>query len=236
MGNINALSSLYGNEWQIQDSTQTAVVPPGWRKIALTLGNNSSVHDYHFYLRHSDGTWSHKAGVTSVTNESKDSHVVITDSNIATTITEGGYSQGVKYFLIKKPPIMDYLHHSWENNMNNPSQAEFWDCAGDTVTTSKTISGTVSHARMDYAGDVDYYAYTPSSDGTYTITMNKYTYSSGSVDYDMDIYDTYGNTIATNHSGNNPVISIYMEANHRYFIKVYDYYNLITDYKLLITH
>lgn len=86
-GDFAALRNADGNDWTITRTTQTASVPAGYRKIALTIGIE---RDYHFYMRHSDGTWSHKPGKTNVTNLSLDTHAVITDSNIATAARKGG--------------------------------------------------------------------------------------------------------------------------------------------------
>lgn len=109
-GDFAALRNADGNDWTITRTTQTASVPAGYRKIALTIGIG---HDYHFYMRHSDGTWSHKPGSTNVTNLSLDTHAVITDSNIATAAREGRYDDGVRYYLIKKSPIANNRLCAW---------------------------------------------------------------------------------------------------------------------------
>lgn len=107
----NDLDEL-GIGYQVSSAQQA--VPSNKRKIALVMG----ISDYHFYMRNDDGTWSHKQGVTPITNKSIDSKVVLTDSNIANYINEGGYTGTVYYLLIDKcvnaanwPHI--YGHFSW---------------------------------------------------------------------------------------------------------------------------
>ena len=76
LSDFGSLQTDYGGEWIIEDSTETEVVPTGYRKGVLTIGLNDVRTDFHFYMRHEDGTWSHKQGATSISNQSIDSHVV----------------------------------------------------------------------------------------------------------------------------------------------------------------
>lgn len=48
------------------------------RLIAVVTGSN----DYHFYMQHNDGTWSHKRGSMAVTNKSIASNVPIDECKI----------------------------------------------------------------------------------------------------------------------------------------------------------
>jgi hypothetical protein len=45
-------------------STGIPTISGSKRLIALVVGTT----DYHYYMQHSNGTWSHKPGISSVTN------------------------------------------------------------------------------------------------------------------------------------------------------------------------
>lgn len=98
--------------FQIQQTTAAASVPSGWRKIAFAIDADS---DYHFYVRHSDGTWSHKMGGIEASNLDANG-VVIYDSNIETisknysSVGLGNYSDGTMYVLINKGAILDFVN------------------------------------------------------------------------------------------------------------------------------
>lgn len=223
---FNTLNTYSGSEWSIKPTTRTSTVPSGFRKIALTVG----VHlDYHFYLRHSDGKWSHKPGSGPVTNLSFDSKVVITDSNIATAVTEGGYDDGVRYYLIGKSAIADYPHNNGHALSALYTTTSFLDCAGDTISKAATITGSSKTARFDYANDVDYFEFKPTVTGTYTFTTSL---TSSTYDVDMVIYDNQGNVLTSDYSTGNPSISIALTANSLYYIRVIDAKHNVTQYTL----
>ena len=170
-------------------------------------------------MRYSDGTWSHKPGSTKVTNLSLDTHAVITDSSIATAAREGRYDDGVRYYLIKKPPIIDYVHGNGHNEDSLYTPFSFKDKAGDTLTKSATTRGAFTRGRFDFSGDVDCFAFSPAETGTYTFTTSL---TPSSYDADIVIYDTYGNKLKESVSVGNPNFTMNLEAGRRYFIKIYD--------------
>ncbi len=225
-GDFAALRNADGNDWTITRTTQTASVPAGYRKIALTIGIG---HDYHFYMRHSDGTWSHKPGGTEVTNLSLDTRVVITDSNIATAAREGRYDDGVRYYLIKKPPIIDYVHGNGHNDDSLYTPFSFKDKAGETLKTSTTISGTSFSAMFDYLGDIDCYAFTPASSGEYTFSTS---IDTSAYSVTLAVYDTYGNKLKEIVSTGTSSLTVSMQQNTRYFIEVLDSGGKIRNYTL----
>lgn len=107
--------------YNITETTATASIPSGQRKIALVISptcygydsNGEIVYyrDYHFYARNGDGTWSHKAGSTVVTNLSISTRVVLNDSNIIARAQEDIYTGGIKFFLISKDAnVYEYAH------------------------------------------------------------------------------------------------------------------------------
>lgn len=220
------LNTYSGSEWSITPTTRTSVVPSGFRKIALTVGVQ---HDYHFYLRHSDGKWSHKPGSGSVTNLSFDSNQIITDSNIATAVTEGGYDDGVRYYLIGKSAIADYPHNNGHGNSTLYTTTSFLDRAGDTISKATTITGSSKIARFDYAKDVDCFEFKPTVTGTYTFTTSL---TSSTYDVDIVIYDNEGNVLASDYSVGNPSVAVALTANSLYYIRVTDAKDNVTQYTL----
>lgn len=207
-----------GSGWTISRTTATATVPSGYRKIALTIGVN---HDYHFYVRHSDGTWSHKRGGLPATNLSTDTNVQITDSNISSVVMEAGYDDGVRYYLIGKPLIVDYPHFNGHDASVN-TYSSFSDRAGDEISKSASVSGTVQLGRFDYPGDLDWYVFTPTTTGVYDLSVLITNTAATGFDVDMAVFNTYGNALAVDDDVGKPEISISLTAGVRYFIRIKD--------------
>lgn len=221
-----ALSST-GSEWTLTRTTSTATVPAGYRKIALTIGQG---HDYHFYVRHSDGSWSHKQGAYPITNLSIDTGTAITDANIATIVQEGVYDDGVRYYLINKPLIADYPHRNGHGEALQ-THTVFSDRAGDTIEKSTTISGSVQLGRFDYPTDKDYYAFTPTTSGTYSLTVLITDAYATDFDVDMMVYNAYENLLVSDLKAGKPVISMYMTAGVRYFVCIWNYGETVYPYE-----
>lgn len=221
-----ATLSNYSSEFNITPTTLQASVPSEKRKIALV----TAVDDYHFYIRHSDGSWSHKPATEPITNTAFTSFTIpLTDANIATYIQEGGYNTSApQYFLIGKSGVVDYPHYYGHNGSTQYTANDFRDKAGDRITKSFDITNNWN-SRFDYPGDRDYFKFTPTLSGTYTISTD-----CGS-DYDIDgaIYDDNGNVIVQDYSLNNANFNVYLTANTTYYIYMTDskqhtgYYTLL---------
>lgn len=110
--------------WTITSTTATSATPSGKRKIALAISDG----DYHFYVRNSDGTWSHKRGSTEVQNLSIDTRVVLTDSNISSCATQGGYNkEPVQYFFISKDAMVyNYPHANGQKSLTTKGTTIYW--------------------------------------------------------------------------------------------------------------
>ena len=231
---FSALSNVYGSEWTISDSTLNSVVPAGKRKIALVVNND--LNSFHFYFRHSDGTWSQKKGGSPVQNTAlSDSTVLLNDLNIAQHISDEGYDDGVRYYLISKSAVIDYRHGSPQSIGGGDKKAEpqFLDRAGEILSHSYTISGSSFLARFDFPNDVDCYAFTPTVSGTYVITTNL----AGAVyNVDIEVFDTYGNLKVADYSSSNASVTTLFSAGNRYFIKIKDSNHNVVDYTLQYTH
>ena len=234
-----ALRISSGEEWIIRRSTETEAVPAGCRKIALVIKLGG---DFHFYLRHSDGIWSHKPGAGHVTNKSlANSNLILTDSNIDTEARRNVYPDGIRYYIIGKSAIIDYCHkagHYGSVNKPRPSPTPlqttpaFTDRAGTVPKTSQTISGTLTGARFDYSGDIDYYAFTPSQSGTYTI---KTSITSSTYDVDIVVSNFRNVPVASATGPENAVLTVNLVAGNTYYIKVSDSKNNKGTYTLYIS-
>ena len=224
-------ADIYGRgEWRITSTTASAAVPDGYQKIALTVGYQRG---YHFYLRHSDGDWSHKPGTTSVTNRSFDTKLIITDSNITQVATEGGYTSGVRYYLIKKPAIIDYPHENGHNLSASYTVTHFSAGAGDSLKTSLTIQGSSLDGRFDYSGDIDNFYYTTPNAGTFSFLVAP---KIAGTNMHLFIYDTYGNIVSYYDGTPVPVVTVRLPSDMRYFIQVYDNNETLAEYTLSITY
>ncbi len=213
-GTLSAVCSEFGT---LTETTRTASVPDGQRKIAVTIRQDGYNSDYHFYLRHSDGTWSHKPGSTAITDLSIDSDVQITDSNIATAITEGGYDDGVRYYLITKSVVVDFPHYYGHDASTQYTTDDFRDKAGDVIQKSFTITNNWN-CRFDYPDEKDFFKFTPTSSGTYNI----YTDRGAGYNIDGAVYDSNGNMLVYDTSTNNMDFDIYLTAGSTYYIGLTD--------------
>ncbi|MBR4587669.1 MAG: hypothetical protein IKO30_05045 [Lachnospiraceae bacterium] len=229
MADFNTLNESTYNEWTIIPTSYSADVPEGFRKIALVIDMGI---DSHFYVRHTDGTWSHKRGQTEITNKSITSNVVITDSNINTVALEGGYSDGIRYYLICKSFIPDYRHGNGhgDNTVYTPQISS--DLAGNVIfKAAKITSGLTKFGKFNYEDDIDFFEYIPITTKNYNITS-----SLVSSDYDVDItiYNHEGTIIASDSSIGNAYISITLTAGERYYIKIRDANHSVVTYMLYL--
>ncbi len=201
------------------------------RLIAIATGD----YDYHFYMQHNDGTWSHKPGAGEVTNQSFDSTPstpeYLNNDNIIQCANQSIYSNGeLKFFEISRNAILDHPH-GIQNAYIECDVFDGYDIAGDLLFTSKTINVGTSQALIDYYVDKDFYEFTPSISRTYYLS------TSCQQNYDLDgvIYDTNGNIIQTINNIGQINTSFYAYSGKRYFIMILNYDNLPGDYTITIS-
>ena len=210
---FQTLYSSSGSEWTITASTLAATVPSGYRKIALAL---TPGFDYHFYMRNSDGTWSHKPGITGIQSTSETTHTAITDSNISTVGLEGGYSGGIRYYLIKKSAVIDYPH-SYGHGTALYTAMMTSDKAGEVAKKACYMAGTSVSGRMDHDDDLDYfYFYAPSS-GSFTLSCTSQT-----ADMDLYFYNTDGAILSSDTAYGDATIVYSLSGGSRYFVCIRD--------------
>lgn len=185
------------------------------RLIAVTI----SGIDYHFYMQHSDNTWSHKPSIQQPTNVCIGCNLALTNSNIRDHACEGFYAGGeLKFFYITKDAVADYGHGigTAENTVKTNPRAG--DLAGNCFVGSKDL-GTVpiaySVARIDYIDDLDYYAFRTGTTGTYTLSTS----ASTGIPLQVKIYDHNGNSLYTYTTNNGTLnISLQLASNSMFFI------------------
>lgn len=237
LSDFATLASCYDSEWTIQTTTANATVPSGYRKIALvgglTWNGYSYDADYHFYMRHSDGTWSHKPGPAAIRKTSFDSNVVITDSNISSVATEGGYYAGPYFYLIKKSAVLDYPHQYGHNNNSLKTQTSFTDIAGDTLEKNINLYSDYLSGKIDYPIDSDCFRFTSNSSGTYYFSAEA---TNSNCDLDIRVYNSQGVQIASDLSVGDPFVTTTLQANTVYYIKLYDSEENSSDYILEYIH
>ena len=219
---LNDFSSL---GWTISLASDGSQAPAGKRKIALAVDNDL---DFHFYLQHGDGTWSHKRGTDNATTKSIDSGVQITNSNIAQKALEGGYSDALYFYTISKDSVTDYPHSN--GHSSNNTATNFLDISGDIITKCTTVTGNKS-CRFDFSNDKDFYLFKPTSTKTYTI---KTSLGSG-FDVDGAIYDQDGNLVVVDYSTNNASFSVSLTAGRIYYIAFWDAGQHVAQYTLQIS-
>lgn len=222
---VSGCAPLYA---EIGDTGTTA------RVIALVTGGN----DYHFYMRHSDGTWSHKPGSDSVSNLSISSQVPLTNENIQRCANEGRYADGeLRFFVITKPAVIDYPHGE------RCCSALFWPCshtqiplypqekAGDNLQTACTKYVGNTSGRIDYADDHDFYCFIPSATRTYTIKTTCAT----DADLDCKVYNNAGIVCKSMVNSGQVNASMRLVAGQPYYFDVYNYSKTVTDYVFTIS-
>lgn len=202
----------------------------GSRLIAVATGAT----DFHFYMQHNDGTWSHKPGTTAVRNysinSSASSPVYLTNSNILSLANQGYYEDGaLKFFIISRDAVADHAHGI--SNSTTESTLYYKDIAGDFLVTSSDIYTGTTQASFDFYQDYDYYVFTPSSSQTYTIT----TACGSGYDIDGYVYDYNGEQVTYSISSGQVNMSFSATGGKRYFIKFFNYAHMPCEYSVTVS-
>ena len=221
------------------------------RLIAVvTSPPTAEVIDYHFYMQHTDNTWTHKQGSTAPSNQSITSHTALTNSNIQVKANEGIYANGsLKFFYITKSAVVDFPHGDGITYVNNHSPAFTTtltlDNSGEDFWNSKNygmISGTNVYfsGRFDYPYDADCFSFIAPAFDEYHfyVTSNVSPIVTYIFDENMDVY------LAYNVTGSAPyLLSANLNAGRRYYIQFqypeytsYSYSAIPRTYTVQITH
>ena len=204
--------------WTIETlPSRLTSIPAGKREIALVFNTTSG--GYHFYVRHSNGVWSHKGGSSPITNKAlSNSNVTLTDTNIETYIHDGGYDSQPVYFLINKPFIVDYKLEADTNGYRLRSSSQYGgsDYAGDVISKAQTIGVGTNKCAFDYKGDVDWYVFTAPSTSTYCFHV--FAASISGYDCVLAVYSKYGHRLNMDSTGNDLTCYLSCTQGEKYFI------------------
>jgi len=202
------------------------------RLIAVVTGAS----DYHFYIQHSDSTWSHKPGSGAVTDKSLGDNTTLTNTNIKAKANQGAYANGqLKFFVITKDAVIDYPYGtrcclSWPcAHTQNTSYTT--EKAGEYPITSSNKSIGSTSARIDFAKDYDVYCFTASTTKTYAITT---TCTTGA-DLDCRIYNSEGTLVKTDVAIGQVNTTYAMTAGKKYYIEIRNYSETQTNYTISIS-
>jgi len=192
--------------------------------------------DFHFYMQHNDGTWSHKPGIKPITDKafsSTDSNpIYLNNDNINYYIADGKYNRGSwKFFIITRDAVYDYPHDSLLFASSELIELYYKDMAGDNMFTASNISIGTKEACFDFYYDVDFFVLNSSTTRVYTIT----TTCDADYDIECEIYDYNGELIVSNTTVGqvNARFSVY--AGKNYFIKLYNHDNLPGEYTITLS-
>lgn len=181
--------------------------------------------DYHFYMQHNDGTWSHKPGSTEVTNKSLDGERILTNENIYSYAREGIYTGAIKFFEITKSSLI--TPHS--DCYSSQPVTTYANDVGNYLETSKYVTaGTISekiHFPQDY--DVYYFSATTS---TYHFSTN-----CNSQDLNCVIYNRDGQKKFEDVNVGEVNLTVNLSPGSQYFIEIYNASNSCADYQLTIS-
>ncbi|MGE5404932.1 MAG: hypothetical protein ACM3PP_08330 [Candidatus Saccharibacteria bacterium] len=207
-----------------EDTVKQAL--PGTRMIALVTGSL----DFHYYMQHSDGTWSHKPGTGKVTNLSIVDSVPLKNENIKAKANQGLYSSGpLKFFLITKDAVTDYPHGAYDAAANQ-EPLYFADKAGEYPITATNANVGPIPANMDFAKDTDVYCFRPSVSKTYVLSTS----CASDADLDAVLYDSSGMRINYDGSVGQVNMSHALVAGNKYYIRITNFSETMIPYTFSI--
>ena len=184
---------------------------------------------FHYYMQHSDGTWSSKNGNGPITNTSFTSYRLLTNDNILQYMNEVFSSNVLKqFFLIKKPfeywPSMPTNYPAY---LQLPRLFSLTNNTGDYLENSKQIipitnNDTPYTFQIDHSRDEDVFWVVPSFTGNYTISVG----NGNNTSMKITLYNINGTEIISSNNSTNPSITVGLYAGDKYFVKFYnpDYY------------
>lgn len=205
-------------------------------------------NDFHFYMQHNDGTWSHKPGVKKATNLRLNCYnnpnlppEYLNNENIKLYAGEGKYSSSsLRFYLITKDAVNDYPHG--ERNTTKPNTLYFTDMAGDNMFTSSSLSIGEQEGCIDTYNDVDFYVFKPTTTRNYSIKTTSLRISRDGVvgnidvdDLDCEIYDKNGSLVYTAKNVGQVNKQFYLTGGQNYFIKIYNYSETPCNYTLTLS-
>ena len=226
------------------------------RLIAVVTSEN----DFHFYMQHSDGTWSHKTGKEQIRNVSLSSgesnigsdSVILTNDNIYSRAAKRNYEGGVlKFFVISRGAIWDYPHTNscfaenhtgqlWPNCGHTNLLAKttpYMECAGNHCETAAYLGGSSNIyrlGRLDYHYDYDVFTFYVNDTNTHTFTISWAggPASAADVCYVCTVYTTNGTFVASNSDEGTVSLSVALNPGTLYHLEISDEENNCSLYQI----
>jgi len=170
------------------------------RLIAVVVHQSgNSYGDYHFYMQHSDDTWSHKRGTWAPQDACITHGTELTNANITSHICEDIYAGGAyQFYYITKNAVTDYTHQYG----NYPGTVQTLptsggDLAGNHLPSAKYLGiapVSFTNARFDSVDDVDCYRFMARVSANRTVTVS----TTGSVPVVVEVYNYTGTLVSSN--------------------------------------
>ena len=174
--------------------------------------------DYHFYMQHSDGTWSHKPGSGGVSNVSLSNGVPLTNSNIIASANEGLYSIGARKFLIiSRDAVIEHLHG--DRDAYHYTSLISSDEAGDSLESAALLSLPSCIGAFDFGMDEDCYYFTIPTTKSYNFAVTTENYYSS---LNVALFDSDGNIISGGTGSQAIYFTTTLTAGQTYFLGVAD--------------
>ncbi len=132
------------------------------RLVIMVLGDNvdgDGTNDFHFYLQHTDGTWSHKRGLTATA----DSNHLSTAAEVLSNAESLKYDNYTFYFYVTLPASRDLSHTLVQDGTPEgkwSSVESTKDLAGEYFVSAQRFAfGETVEGSIGYAGDIDTFVF-----------------------------------------------------------------------------
>ena len=202
--------------------------------------------NFHFYMQHSDGTWSHKPGESSIintsfVNDNSELPVILTNENIYYQTAKGDYVGGeTKYFLINRPAVMDHsqtnscfrIDDNWpdcNHSTTKVSLTHYREQAGDHLENAVLLSNSFQIGRFDYESDIDDFYFTSATSKTLNFNISV---PSDNATIEYAIYNSSGALVTDGNTDDNSSFSFYVTAGDYYYLELDEYTNVSALYTI----
>ena len=199
----------------------------GSRLIALV----ASDYDFHFYMQHSDNTWSHKPGSEQPSNVclcNNEGSVRLTNETIIDHANDSYYSDGgLMFLIITKNAVVDYPHlrgtYTADISPNGSdcvhTSLSFSEYAGNTFFSAKDIGNLpkqLGYSKINYLNDVDWFSFSTTASTSYS-----FYFPSVSFPLEISLFDENRQKLYyASSSGNTVQFSFLLSSSTKYFLRV----------------
>ena len=216
----------------VPDNETVAQFGSNSRLIAVVVGVYPWC-PYHFYMQHSDGSWSHKKGENEVTNmvyiDNNSEPIYLNNQNIIEYASDNKYITGtIRFFEITRDAIADYSHGIYDS-IYEEADLYYTDMAGDNIFTSSGLSIGEQEACIDTYNDVDFFVFKPTTTRNYILKTTSFKKGSNgdisdidAADLDCEIYDKNGCLVYTDKNLGQINKTFVLNSGQNYFIKIYN--------------